>query len=115
MAISWEEVVAFAVELPRVEESTSYNTPALKVAGKLMARLRTEAEGGLVVMCSLAEKEALLAAGDPAYYTTPHYDGHGSIIVDLDRVDLSELRELVVEAWRAKATKTVRKQFDQTL
>ncbi|WP_072801896.1 MmcQ/YjbR family DNA-binding protein [Rhodococcoides yunnanense] len=114
MAIRWEQVVASAVELPKVEESTSYNTPALKVAGKLMARLRTEAEGGLVVVCGLDEKEALLASGSAAFYTTPHYDGYGSIIVDLDRVDSAELRDMIVEAWRMQAPKTVRRRYDET-
>lgn len=109
MALTWEQVVALAGELPAVEESTSYNTPALKVAGKLMARLRSEAEGALVVMCSLDEKAALLASGDDAYFTTPHYDGHGSILVDLERVDEQQLRELVEEAWRIKAPAKVRR------
>src|SRR5690606_40886647 len=47
--VSWKDVVAFATGLPEVEESTSYNTPALKVNGKSFARLRTEAEGGLEI------------------------------------------------------------------
>ncbi|OZE94501.1 hypothetical protein CH293_23865 [Rhodococcus sp. 14-2470-1b] len=105
MALVWEDLVSFAVTLPETEESTSYNTPALKVANKLIARLRAEAEGGVVVMCSLAEKEALLASPGSAYYTTDHYDGHGSIIVDLDRADATEVQELLTEAWRAKAPK----------
>jgi hypothetical protein len=67
---TWEQVVAFAVGLPEVEESTWYRTPALKVAGKGFARLRDDAEGGLVLMCGLDEKAALLASGDPAFYTT---------------------------------------------
>ena len=62
MAITWEQLVQHATDaLPGTEESTWYRTPALKVAGKGYARLRTEAEGGLVLMCSLTEKEALLA------------------------------------------------------
>ncbi|SEP52115.1 MmcQ/YjbR family DNA-binding protein [Amycolatopsis saalfeldensis] len=100
---TWEEVVALGAELPETEESTWYRTPALKVAGKGFARLRTEAEGGLVLFCGLDEKAALLAAGDPAFFTTPHYDGHGSILVDLDRVDGQQLRELLTESWRRKA------------
>jgi len=100
---TWEDVVRLASELPEVEASTWYRTPALKVAGKGFARLRTEAEGGLVVMCGLDEKAALLDSGDAAFFTTPHYDGHGSIIVDLDRVDVDQLRELLEEAWRLKA------------
>jgi hypothetical protein len=100
---TWEEVVALGAELPEAEESTWYRTPALKVAGKGFARLRTEAEGGLVLFCGLDEKAALLATGDPAFFTTPHYDGHGSILVDLDRVDGQQLRELLTESWRRKA------------
>ncbi len=109
---TWIDVVEMASELPQVEESTWFRTPSLKVAGKGFARLRTEAEGGLVLMCDLDEKAALLASGDPAFYTTPHYDGYGAILVDLERVDVGQLRELIEESWRRKAPAKVRKAFD---
>ncbi|WP_236790774.1 MmcQ/YjbR family DNA-binding protein [Amycolatopsis sp. GM8] len=109
---TWEEVVAIASELPGVEVSTSYRTPALKVAGKGFARLRTEAEGGLMVLCDPAEKEALLASGDPAFFTTPHYDGYPSILIHLDRVDRAQLTELITESWRRKAPVKLRTAFD---
>jgi hypothetical protein len=63
---TWEDVVAVASKLPRVEESTwNRSAPSLKVAGRSFAGVRSEAEGGLVLMCDLTEKEALLATGDP--------------------------------------------------
>ena len=111
---TWEDVVAIASALPEVEVSTSYRTPALKVKGKGFARLRTEAEGGLVLMCQLDEKEALLASGDPAFYTTPHYDGYGAILVDLEKVSREQLTELIEEAWRERAPARLRTQFDAT-
>jgi hypothetical protein len=110
--MTWEDVVAIAGRLPEVEESTSYGTPALKVKGKGFARLRTEAEGGLVLMCRMDEKEALLASGDPAFYTTPHYDGYGAILVDLERVARDELEELIEEAWRVRAPTRLRKSYE---
>lgn len=106
--VSWDDVVAMARRLPEVEESTWYRTPALKVRGKGFARLRTDAEGWLVLMCSLEEKEALLASGGPAYRTTPHYDGYGAILVDLDQVEPDQLGELVAEAWRLTAPARLR-------
>lgn len=109
---TWEDVVTLAKALPEVEESTWFRSPSLKVAGKGFARLRSEAEGGLVLMCGLDEKEALLASGDPAFYTTPHYNGYGAILVDLDRVDTAQLTELIEEAWRIKAPARVRKAHD---
>ena len=108
--VTWEDVVKLAKALPKVEESTSYRTPSLKVSGKTFARLRTEAEGGLMLICGHDEKAALLASGDPAYYTTPHYDGYGSILVDLTRVDEDQLAELVEEAWRLKAPAKLRRE-----
>jgi hypothetical protein len=104
--------VALGTALPEVEESTWFRTPSLKVAGKGFARLRSEAEGGLVLICDLGEKEAMLASGDPAYYTTSHYDGYGAILVDLERVDPDQLAELIEESWRLKAPAKLRKAFD---
>ncbi|GAA3248496.1 MmcQ/YjbR family DNA-binding protein [Pseudonocardia petroleophila] len=104
----WADVVRIGGALPGVEESTWYRTPALKVRGKGFVRLRTEAEGLLVVMCGLDEKAALLASGDPAFSTTPHYDGHGAILVDLGAVDGTQLAELVEEAWRLRAPAALR-------
>ncbi|MBK1784708.1 MmcQ/YjbR family DNA-binding protein [Prauserella cavernicola] len=109
---TWEDVVAMGSRLPEVEESTWYRTPALKVAGKGFARLRTESEGGLVLMCGLDEKAALLESGDPAFYTTPHYDGYGSILVDLAAVDEDQLGELIEESWRLKAPARLRRALD---
>jgi hypothetical protein len=109
---TWQDVVAISSRLPEVAEATWYGTPSLKVAGKGFARLRSEAEGGLVLMCELDEKEALLASGDPTFYTTPHYDGYGAILVDLERIDLEQLGELVEESWRIKAPSKLRRAFD---
>lgn len=110
--MTWDDVVAIGATLPGTTESTSYLTPALKVRNTSFVRLRTEAEGYLVVLCGLDEKEALLASGDPAFTTTPHYDGYGAILVDLDRVDREQLTELITEAWRGKAPARLRAAFD---
>lgn len=109
---NWADVVDIASGLPEVAESTWFRTPALKVRGKGFARLRTESDGLLVLMCRLDEKQALLASGDPAFSTTPHYDGYGAILVDLDRIDRERLVELVEDAWREKAPARLRRELD---
>jgi hypothetical protein len=109
---SWDDVVAIGRQLPSTELSTWYRTPALKVAGKGFARLRTESDGGLVLMCSLDEKERLLEAAEPAYYTTPHYDGYGAILIDLGKIDRAALKELVVQSWRLKAPRKLQAAFE---
>ncbi|MFE9576524.1 MmcQ/YjbR family DNA-binding protein [Nocardia sp. NPDC006044] len=110
MALTWEDVVKLGVGLPGVEEATWWRSPALKVGGKGFCRLRVEAEGGVALVCDLAEKEALLASGDPAFYTTPHYDGYGIILIDLEHVAREQLREMLDDAWWLTAPPKVRGQ-----
>lgn len=111
---TWDDVVAIAKRYPEVEETTSWQTPSLKVKGRFFARLRAEAEGGLALVCDPSEKAALLASGDPTYYTTPHYDGYGMILVDLERVEHARLEELVEDAWRLKAPVRVRRAHESS-
>jgi hypothetical protein len=109
---TWDDVVAIAKRFPEVEETTSWQTPSLKVKGRFFARLRTEAEGGLAIVCEPSEKAALLASADPAFYTTPHYDGYAMILVDLDRIDEQRLADLIEDAWHLKAPVRVRKAYE---
>lgn len=108
MAVTWDDVVVMASELPEVEVSTSYGTPALKVAGKLMGRLRTDSDGSFALKTS--DKEALVANDDPAYFTTPHYDGYNYILIVLEVADPDEMVELLDDAWHIAAPPKVRKQ-----
>lgn len=105
-----DDVRRIALGLPEVIEKTSYNTPGFRVKDKLFLRIRTEAEGGLVVFTGdLGEKEALLASDPAVFFTTPHYDGHPSVLVHLDAIDVDELTELITDSWLVKAPPTVRK------
>ena len=107
------EVRAIALSLPGTTEEQWYQTPGYKVAGKGFLRLRTEAEGGLVVFVSdLAEKEALLTSNPEAFFTTPHYDGWPIVLVNLDEVDHDEMRELITDSWLIKAPPRLRRQFE---
>jgi hypothetical protein len=107
------DVRQIALSLPGTTEEQWYQTPAYKVAGKGFLRLRTEAEGGLVVFVSdLSEKEALLTGNSDAFFTTPHYDGYPVVLVNLDKIDHHELRELITDSWLIKAPPKLRRQFE---
>ena len=110
---TWKDVTTIGLALPKTEVSTWYGTPGMKVAGKGFMRLRTEAEGGLVLLCDHARKELLLNSGDSAFFTTPHYDGYPSILVDLKKVKRAVLKELIVESWRRKAPLKLLREFDE--
>jgi len=48
-------------------------------------------------------KRTLLARDNSAFFTTPPYDGHPSVLVRLDQVGRSALAELVLDAWCTRA------------
>jgi len=51
------------------------------------------------------DKEALLASDPGKFFTEPHYDGFPAVLVRLPAVELDELEELIVDAWRSLAPK----------
>lgn len=103
-----DDVRRLALSLPETTEKPWYGTPGFRVRDKGFLRIRSEAEGWLVVfVADLDEKEALLASDPRVFHTTPHYDGYPAVLVDLDAVDLDELAELITDSWRNKAPKRV--------
>lgn len=53
------------------------------------------------------DKQALVHDEASPYFTTPHFDGHPSVLVRTSRlheVDVAEVTELVQEAWLSQAS-----------
>lgn len=105
-----------ALALPEVEEGTSYGNVAFKVQGKLFAwqrplgkrdreELGDAAPGGDVFAVRVEHEVAKRAVleSEPAAFTTPHFDGHPSVLLELDRISASELADLITEAWLCAA------------
>jgi hypothetical protein len=109
---TWEDVVELGTRLPGVEVGTSFRTPALRVRGKGMCRLRTNPDALVLRVSDMGEREALLQGQPDVFFTTPHYDGYPYVLVRLEAVDPVELAELLEEAWRLRAAKRVVKAWD---
>lgn len=60
-----------------------------------------------VRVASLADKEELLAADPEKFFTEPHYNGFPAVLVRLPAVDAAELAELITDAWRCQAPRTL--------
>src|SRR5580698_11659961 len=95
----FEQVRTIALSLGNVEEATSYGTPALKVDGKLIARLKEDGES-LVVGTTFEEREEMMAAEPDTYYITDHYLKYPWVLVRLSRVHPDSLRDLLSRALR---------------
>jgi hypothetical protein len=70
----------------------------------------------VIVLWVADEGEKLALVQDPAtpYFTTPHFDGHPSVLVRASRlgeVTRDEIVELVQDAWLAQASPTRRRRW----
>jgi hypothetical protein len=57
-------------------------------------------------------KELVLADPRGIFFTTPHFNGYPAVLIripDLARLDRSELRDAVIDAWLTRAPKRVAK------
>lgn len=60
------------------------------------------------------EKQALLADRPSPFFTTPHFDGHPSVLLrssQIGELTREELAEVVYEAWLARASKTAARKW----
>jgi hypothetical protein len=109
---SWEDVVEIGTRLPGVEVGTSFRTPALRVRGRGMCRLRSNPDALVLRVSDMGEREALLQGQPDVFFSTAHYDGYPYVLVRLPAVDPVELEELLEEAWRVFAAKRVVKAWE---
>jgi hypothetical protein len=118
---TWDDVSRIALSLPETSERISRDLRQWTVKDKgfvwerPLRRADYEAlgddapEGPIlgVRVEHLVAKEALLADEPDVFFTTPHFDGYAAVLVRLDRIDVAELEELIVEAWLDRAPKRV--------
>ena len=117
---TWNDVRQIALGLPEaIERSSSDHVLEWRVKDKLFAwerplrRADLESLGNAAPtrpilaarVPDLGVKEALLADDSQVYFTTPHFDGYPMILARLDRIAVTDLKELLVEAWLARAPK----------
>lgn len=102
MAVTFETIRQIALSLDKVEESTSYGTPAFKVRGALFARLREDIDS-LVVRMDFDQREELMAADPETYFIIDHYLNYKWVLVRLSRVHPDAMRDLLRMAWKSAA------------
>jgi len=91
--MTWDDVVALARALPEVEVGTAYGTPALRVRGRFLGRLREDGET-LAIRCDIDERP-LLIERHAEFFVTPHYEDYPMVLVALPAADPGLVGELV--------------------
>jgi len=122
---SWDDVRRIALALPETSETTSREHASWRVRDKGfvwerplrasdLRALGEDAPGGPILGARvehLVAKEALLADDPAVFFTTPHFDGYPAVLVQLDKISVADLEEVIVEAWLARAPKRLAQKY----
>ncbi|MEO8636668.1 MAG: MmcQ/YjbR family DNA-binding protein [Gemmatimonadales bacterium] len=100
----FSRVVLAGGRLPGVETGMSYGTPALRVKGKLFARVWEDGET-LVLKVDFDSRDAMLKAQPGIFFVTDHYRGYPAVLARLSMVKNPQLRILLEDSWRFTAPK----------
>ncbi|MGA7200768.1 MAG: hypothetical protein WBX26_02985 [Candidatus Cybelea sp.] len=117
---TWRDVRGIALKLPGTsEEVRSSGTSAWIVNKKFfawerplrppdIAALGDRAPAGPILGVRTADLEmkAVFLASDPkVFFTTPHFEGYPAVLIRLDKISTTQLKDVIIEAWLARAQK----------
>ncbi|MBD5656107.1 MAG: MmcQ/YjbR family DNA-binding protein [Candidatus Eremiobacteraeota bacterium] len=96
--VTFETIRRIAQAYPDIEVGLSYGTPALKVKGKLLVRLRDDIDA-LVIKTTFQRRDELMASDPETYYITDHYLRYEWVLVRLSTVRTEALENLLQFAY----------------
>jgi hypothetical protein len=122
---TWDDVARIVAELPLTAEPSPHDW---RVGKKLLVWERplrapdraaltaagTEPPAGGILAVRVPDegaKFALVADEPELYFTTPHFDGYSAVLVRLAEIRVTDLRELITEAWLAQAPRHLVNEF----
>jgi hypothetical protein len=124
---TWDDVRRLAMAMPEATEKTSRDKAQWRVKDKLFVwerplrqsdlnALGDKAPDGPILGARIEHemaKEALIADNPKVFFTTPHFDGYPAILVQLDKISVKDLEEVVVEAWLCRAPPKLVKAYEE--
>lgn len=123
------DVAEIALSLPHTQEVPGWGgNPAFQVGSKLFCGFRSARPDALdpdtgqrltdVILFWTPDEEdkVALAQAPGPWFTTPHFDGFNAILIrsaHLDQVTRAELEEVIIDAWRTRASATRVRRWEQ--
>ena len=123
---TFDDIAALALALPEVSEGVRWGRRTWLVNGKAFAWERPFSKADIkrfgdlapptgeilaVSVGDLAEKDAILAANQPGFFTIQHFDNYPAVLIQLEQVRKKALREAIVDAWLTCAPSALTEQY----
>ena len=125
---TWDDVRRIALSLPDTSEQARHGNASWQVHEKGfvwerplrksdLEALGDAAPNGPILGARvehLGAKAALIESEPEVFFTTPHFDGFPAVLIQLEKIAVDELEEVIVEAWLARAPKRLAKEYAET-
>lgn len=108
--ITLAQVRALALALPETVEQDHHGLPSFRVRGKIFATIPDRSH--LRVMVDEGEIRACVAQEPDAFAELWWGPKLACLVVELDRADAQQVRELLTDAWLRKAPRTLVRAFE---
>jgi hypothetical protein len=103
--MTFDDVRNIALAWPEVKDGTSYGTPALKVRGKMLVRLKEDGDSLVMPGVPQDEREMLVESQPKMFYFTDHYRDYPFVLIRLSKAKRANVEPLLRRRWRALASK----------
>lgn len=100
------------LHLPGVTEKLYFGTPAFYVNKKIFARIKEDGEN---LVLGTLDRDKWMHAKPDVYHITAHYLNYNYMLVRLAHADPQELKELLLTAWRNRATKKLIEAYQKNI
>ena len=125
---TWDDVRRLALSLPEATERISREKAQWRVKDKLFVWERPLRQSDLNALGESAPdgpilgarveheiaKQALIADDPNVFFTTPHFDGYPAVLVQLDKISVEDLEEVIVEAWLCRAPPRLVREYTES-
>jgi len=123
---SLDDVTGAISALPEVTEGERHGHRTWSVGGKAFAWERPFSKADIrrfgaetppeepilaVRVEDLGEKEAVLAAGNPGFFTLPHFEGYAAVLIELRHATPESVRDALTDGYLACAPAPLAQRF----
>lgn len=98
--------------LPGVTTKMHFEHPAFYVNDKIFANIH-EKDEQLAIYTT--EREKWMALDPHTFFITPHYQNYKYMLVSLESVSPGDLKQLLITAYLARATKKLIREYEKML
>jgi hypothetical protein len=124
--VTLDDAARMALALPEATEGESRGNRSWSVNGKTFAWERplskadikrlgdaTPPDGPIIAVRvgDLGEKEAVLSANLPGFFTIPHFDGYAAVLIQLKKATKKAVREALLDGWLASAPPSLAERY----